>query len=168
MTTDKEAYWLKVTEAALDLVDQHKYTWSMMWGRLPKANQYFMERGDRILINLRSNLESEMFRTGGPEDINVFYPGETRPPRVYQYTLHRGRHPALTEQEWREIGEELEKCLTYSRTLSELLSGRVRALVLDEVSTYHGAVLRAKMALEPIAQKQIGYWSVLYPREVRS
>ena len=164
---DTVTFWHMVAEVTLGTIDQHKYAWSMMWDRLPKSAQYYMERGDRLLINLRSDLESEMFRTGGPQDINVFYPGEKREPgKTYPPTNHRGRkYPAMNVEEWREIGEELDRCLSYSRTLTKLLSGKVRANLIDRAIKYHDAVIRARMALEPVAQEQIGCWSVLYPEE---
>jgi len=162
---EKEAYWFKVAEATLDLIDQHKYAWAMLRGRLPTVKQYHMRRGDLLLTHLRSELESEMFRAGGPQNINVFYPEGKRVPRVYQYSP--GRRP-LTEEEWRDVGSELDRCLACSRALTKLFSGKVRVDPIDRTIKYHGAILRQKVALEPIAQKQIGSWSPLYPEEAAS
>jgi len=123
-----------------------------------------MERGDRILVSLRSDLESEMFRTGGPRDINLFYPGSSRSPgKTYPQIYSRGpKFPAMNEEEWRELADELAKCLARSRLLINVLSGNVRAPTLDRAINYNRSILRAKMQLEPIAQKQIGSWAILY------
>ncbi|MFA5409555.1 MAG: hypothetical protein WC277_10600 [Bacilli bacterium] len=157
-----DALWQAIADATLAAVDQHKYAWSLMWTRLPKAAYAPMERGEHLLTLLRSELEGEMFRAGGPQDINVFYPVNRPPSR--QYTARPGpRPPALTIQEWRAIGEELERCLSCSGALVNLISGNVRAKTMDQAIKYQDTLLRAKMALEPHAQKHVGFWSVLYP-----
>jgi len=68
----------------------------------------------------------------------------------------------MNEEEWRELADELAKCLARSRLLINVLSGNVRAPTLDRAINYNRSILRAKMQLEPIAQKQIGSWAILY------
>lgn len=166
MNTD--TFWQVAAELTLGTVDQHNRAWSAFRTRLPKKAQTAMYRGEQILVNLRSELEAEMFRSGGPRDINVFYPQNREPPRLYPQPIHiGGRYPALTEQEWREIAEELDRCYSYMRAVIKLLSGNVRAKTLDLATKYLDVILRAKLGLEPYALKQIGDWGVLYPQNAK-
>jgi len=160
-TPAEMAFWIEVGDATIALAEQHAYTWALLSDLLPKKLSGRMRTGDRIVTSLRSNLESVMYASG-IHDPDRFYPA--RPPEK-RYLLRPGRQPPLTEEEWREIGEELEKCLSGADALSKLLSGMVRAPILDAVTKYRSAILRAKMQLEPIALKQIGQWGILYPRE---
>lgn len=52
-----DALWQAIADATLAAVDQHKYAWSLMWTRLPKAAYAPMERGEHLLTLLRSELE---------------------------------------------------------------------------------------------------------------
>jgi hypothetical protein len=163
MNTD--TFWQVAAELTLAAVDQHMYTWSLLMPRFPKTARAAMYRGDKVLSNLRSELESEMFRSGGPQDINVFYPPNREPPRLYPQPLHRGdKRQAMSNQEWREVAEEMDRCLSRIILLLKHLSGNVPATTLDQAIKYHDTILRAKMALEPYARKDLGDWSVLYPR----
>ena len=163
--TDTDTFWQVAAELTLAVSDQHAFTWSMLWTRLPNKAHTSMARGDRILVHLRSDLEEKMFRDGGPQDLDIFYPRNREPGRRYVYTPRPGRkHPTLSLQEWREIAEELDKCTACMDALIKFTSGHVRAKTLDHMIAYQDAILRAKMALEPYARKHIGFWSVLYPR----
>lgn len=164
--TNLNTFWRTVAEITLGLVDQHKYTWSMMWGRLPVASHSHMVKGDHVLMRLKSDLENEMFSSGGPRDIRVFYPGQNREPgKRYPQTTHSGgRYPALTAPEWQEIGIELEQCLSLWHALvDELLLGGVSARRINQALKYRDVVLRVQRKLEPYAIKQTGDRSVLYP-----
>ncbi len=166
--TNRDTLWRAVAEMTLGVTDQHAYAWSMMWSRLPNKAQTAMYRGDQVLKQLRSDLEAEMFQRGGPQDITVFYPRNREPGRRYPQPIHiGGRYPALTEQEWREIAEELDRCYSYMRAVIKLLSGNVRAKTLDLATKYLDVILRAKLGLEPYALKQIGDWGVLYPQNAK-
>lgn len=163
--TNRDTLWRAVAEMTLGVTVQHAYAWSMMWSRLPNKAQTAMYRGDQVLKQLRSDLEAEMFQRGGPQDITVFYPRNREPGRRYPQPIHiGGRYPALPEQEWREIAEEVDKCTASMDVLIKFLSGHVGAKILDRAIKYQDIILREKMALEPYARKHIGFWSVLYPR----
>lgn len=163
MNTD--TFWRVAAEMTLAVSEQHAYAWSMLWARLPNKAHAPMAQGDRILVHLRSDLEAEMFRGGGPQDLDVFYPQNREPGRRYVYVPHPGRkYPTLSLQEWREIAEEMDKCTTRMDTLIKFMSGHVRAKTIDQMIRYRDTITRTKMALEPYAQKHIGFWSVLYPR----
>jgi len=162
---NSDTLWRAVGDLTLAVSDQHAFAWSMLWTRLPNKAHTPMARGDRIIVDLRSDLESEMFRGGGPQDLDVFYPRNLGPGRRYVYTPRPGRrYPPLNIQEWREIAEELDKCTASMDVLIKFLSGHVGAKILDRAIKYQDIILREKMALEPYARKHIGFWSVLYPR----
>jgi len=127
-----------------------------------------MYRGEQILVNLRSELEAEMFRSGGPRDINVFYPQNREPPRLYPQPLRAGgKRQAMSDQEWREVADEMDRSLSCIDLLLKHLSGNVRAKTLDLATKYLDVILRAKLGLEPYALKQIGDWGVLYPQNAK-
>jgi len=166
MNTD--TFWQVAAELTLGTVDQHNRAWSAFRTRLPKKAQTAMYRGEQILVNLRSELEAEMFRSGGPRDINVFYPQNREPPRLYPQPLRAGgKRQAMSDQEWREVADEMDRSLSCIDLLLKHLSGNVRAKTLDLATKYLDVILRAKLGLEPYALKQIGDWGVLYPQNAK-
>ena len=164
MNTD--TFWQVAAELTLGSVDQHNRAWSAFRTRLPNKAQTAMYRGEQILVNLRSELEAEMFRSGGPQDINVFYPQNREPPRLYPQPLRAGgKRQAMSDQEWREVADEMDRSLSCIDLLLKHLSGNVPAKTFDRALKYHDAIIRAKMALEPFAAKDLGNWAVLYPQD---
>lgn len=159
-----DVYWRVVAEMTLITVDQHQYVRSMLSNRLPKKAHSRMWHADRALVGLQSTLEAESFRRGGPHDLGVFYPQHRERSREYLRRCRGGRrYPTLTEQEWREIAEELTGCISRIDTLTKLISGSVRAKTLDHAIKYRNDILQVKIALEPFAKKHLGDWAVLYP-----
>jgi len=100
-----------------------------------------------------------------PRDHNILSrrPGEP----MLSSGIQKGRGcPPLSVEEWREIGEQFERCITSTDSLIAALSGRVPASLIDEGIRYRMDLLKSQMKLEPAADRHLGFgsWGVLYPK----
>lgn len=77
--------WIEISNATLNVVDEYRYLASMFRYRMPKR-WHLTGRGERTIIQLRSDLESEMYGDG-VGDLDVFYPGVSVGARSYPWAL---------------------------------------------------------------------------------
>ena len=91
--------WQALARQVLITREEIRKILRMMSGRVPAKTIDMGLRVDRQLDQLRSTLEEEMFKRGGPKDITIFWPGTEGPPAG---DLEGSHADALLGVSWRD------------------------------------------------------------------
>lgn len=140
-----ETYWLGVGKLARTLKDQHGYTLLLAEPYSTVKTSHGLWQGEYAFSHILNDLENEMFRSGGPKDISIFYGHQhapvsrERPP--YLSRKRGGR--TLTLEKYQEIKSEIDLCQDLAdRLCSELVE------VPKSVTRYLRHLQRARADLD--------------------